>query len=93
MRIVFFAIEEFIAWATDHCTPEKYETYWTPDEIVIAPTKSTRPLLYAYLRLPRDVEGGKTLTTTLKNLGLRSYVVDRIEWDVERKPGIEARIE
>lgn len=49
-RIVFTDKAEFLRWAKKHCTPGQYEIFVTSfGEVVLAPTKSTRSLRYAYV--------------------------------------------
>jgi hypothetical protein len=88
VRLVFEAIDEFEKWIDKHGKPEKYECYVTKDgEVVMMPTKSTRPVNYGYMQLTSaSVE---KLKKKLAELGVSIFNVRDVEWAEDRPVGVK----
>jgi len=93
-RVTFVAKEVLLKWIKKHCKADKYEVYITPDEeIVFAPTKSTRNLRYGYLPSIRYIwdsveDAEKEIMKTIPDIDI---IKARFEWDSSRPPGVERR--
>lgn len=84
-RIIFESVDELSRWLKIHYI-RGYEGYISPleNEIVLIPTKSTRPLLYVYYKYNNDKELAE-IKTLLDSLKIQYYTVKRLEW-VEDRP-------
>jgi len=76
-----------------HCKPSNYEVYITPsEEIVFAPTKSTRSLRYGYVPAIAHIwdsveEAEREIMKIVP--GIDILMGTRFEWDSSRPPGVE----
>lgn len=91
-RIVFTDKDEFLRWARKHCTPAQYEIYITSfTEMVVAPTKSTRSLRYAYIDIYNSwdslEQAEKNIKAALPNVDV--YHVEKFDWDHTRDVGVK----
>ncbi len=89
-RIVFTDKDEFLKWAKKHCTPGQYEIYITSlGEAVLAPTKSTRSLRYAYVDIydtwERIEKAEEDIRATLPKVDV--YHIKKFDWDSTRDVG------
>ena len=88
MRLVFEKIEEFEEWIKKKAISAKYDIYITSEkEIVFLPVKSTRPILYSYIKLAKDEDLG-SLETEFRNKGFSVFKVKTIDWADDRAIGI-----
>ena len=62
-------------------------------EVVLIPKKSTRPIMVAYIKFSDSQEAEKSVREIVESMKWDLYHVLRIEWDVEKKPGVEVVIE
>ena len=96
-RKVFESISDIKEWAKAFATPERYIVNITRDkEIIIEPTKSTRPLTYCYYKVGYGEEEEKHSSEFLKYLKDRGFVILRLkayEWDVDKMVGVKVKVE
>jgi RNA recognition motif-containing protein len=86
-RFIFSDNTEFMSWVEVHVTPDKYECYVTDSgELLLSPTKSTRPMNYAYIKFA-SYDAAKETIEKLKSR-VRIYRVTRIEYDPDRAVGV-----
>jgi len=86
-RIIFTDKDEFLLWAKKHCTPGQYEVYITSfAEIILAPTKSTRSLKYAYTNAystwNRLTKAEEDIRAVLPKVDI--YHIQKFDWDSTR---------
>lgn len=91
-RIIFTDKDEFLKWAKKHCTPGQYEIYITSlGEAVLAPTKSTRSLRYAYVDIydtwERVEKAEEDIKAALPKVDV--YHIKKFDWDSTRGVGVK----
>jgi len=92
-RKVFGNLEEFKRWIEEVATPERFVFCITEDgEIIAEPTKSTRPLTYAYIRIT-DAKKVEEMERMLKESGFQVWKLKAYEWDTEKAVGVKVRVE
>ena len=92
-RKVFGNLEEFKRWIGDVATPERFVFCITEEgEIIAEPTKSTRPLTYAYIRIT-DAKKVEEIEKILKESGFQVWKLKAYEWDTEKAVGVKVRVE
>jgi len=92
VRYVFNEKKEFLRWISDNVTKEKYQAYLTENrEVILVPTRSTRPLEYAYFRCTdSDIEDD--VVEKLAKIELKIYNVKSVEWADDRAPGVRVSL-
>ncbi|MHA1663478.1 MAG: hypothetical protein ACTSVR_09515 [Candidatus Thorarchaeota archaeon] len=92
-RKVFGNLEEFKRWIEEVATPERFVFCITEEgEIIAEPTKSTRPLTYAYIRIT-DAKKVEEMEKMLKEAGFQVWKLKAYEWDTEKAVGVKVRVE
>jgi len=92
-RKVFGNLEEFKRWIEEVATPERFVFCITEEgEIIAEPTKSTRPLTYAYIRIT-DAKKVEEIEKILKESGFQVWKLKAYEWDTEKAVGVKVRVE
>jgi hypothetical protein len=91
-RITFTDKDGFLTWIKDHVTPSQYEVYVTSyAEIIVAPTKSTKTLRYAYIDVYiawEDIEDA--INDVRKKVpNIKIYSIEKFDWDSERSVGVK----
>ena len=91
-RIIFTDKDEFLRWIKKHCKPTQYEIYITSySEAVLAPTKSTRSLRYAYIEIYGSWdsldEAEKNIKAALPGVDL--YHIGKFDWDHTMSVGVK----
>jgi len=90
-RKVFGALEEFKRWIAEVATPERFAFYITEEgEIIAEPTKSTKPLTYAYIRIT-DSKKLEEMEKVLREVGFQVWRLKAYEWDIEKAVGVRIR--
>ena len=96
-RKVFESISDIKEWAKTFAMPEKFIVNITRDnEIIIEPTKSTKPLTYCYCKVGHSAEEEKELNEFLNYLESRGFTILRLkayEWDIEKAVGVKPKVE
>jgi len=93
MRVVFKELKEFGKWVQEIAKPDKYYVYITEEnEIVLVPSKSTRPMTFAYVRVAKEEEL-KILTTSFEGSGYKVFNVKAFDWHDDRPVGMKFMIE
>lgn len=86
-RLEFGSKNGFFRWINNRMDPNKYECYMTEDkEIILVPKKSTRPVVYAYLKC-KTREDFKDVLTGLKHLKVMMYGIKKFEWKPDASIG------
>jgi len=87
-RIVFESLDQLKDWITDHVSPGYYECFVTElNEIIFAPTKSTKTLRHSYMRFSK-YSTLEDLTKALKeSMNIRVYKVKSYDWASDRMIG------
>jgi hypothetical protein len=90
-RIEFEDLQEMWEWLSTHFNSGQYELYATPTEVIAAPTKSTRQLLYAsapYVQTEsKDMQFFKEVEKKFKTRPTR---IEKWFWSVDR-PSIPSK--
>ncbi len=91
-RIVFTNKDDFLRWVKKHCTPTQYEIHITSfAEVVMAPTKSTRSLRYAYIDIYSSWDSldqaEKDIKAALPKVDV--YHVQKFDWDSTKDVGVK----
>lgn len=90
-RIVFTNPEQLFDWVKEFCSSNKYVGYVTSKkELIIEPTKSTRPLRYAYYAGDDIDEIAKKL---IEKYQIKVFQIKNYEWDLEKSVGVHVPIE
>jgi len=90
VRLIFKELESFQKWISD-LNSDRYVCYSTDsNEVIIVPTRSTRPLIYGYIRIPKE---SKNVLKDLESLGFKIYRVSRVEWADDRPVGAKMPVE
>jgi len=88
MRLVFKTKDELLAWIKECVSPERYVAYITDDnEVVLCPTRSTRPIIYGYLKVETNI--GDIVKSIVHEFGIRCFPVKNVEWADDRPPGVK----
>lgn len=94
-RKVFEKISDIMEWMKLFATPERYIVNFTKNgEIIIEPTKSTRPLTYCYYKAGRGEE--EELDKFISFLKSRGFTILRLkayEWDIDKAVGVKPKME
>ncbi|MHC4750075.1 MAG: hypothetical protein ACYTFW_09400 [Planctomycetota bacterium] len=86
-RLVFWNEEDFVKWIENRMAPAKYECYFTQvGELILVPTVSTRPIMYAYFMAP-TMSVGTTIAELIEHRGVPVYRVKSFEWREEDRVG------
>jgi len=85
----FEYVESFKDWISDFTKPERYVFYVTSiDEIIAQPLKTSRPIVYGYMRVkPEEM---KTIMEKITKLGFKIIRLKTFNWDTERMPGLRS---
>lgn len=82
-RIEFANITESVDWIRSFVinSDKKYIAYCTKNnELILVPTKSTRPIVYALIKNVNR----KEVTILFKNSTIPVYNIEYFEWNIER---------
>ena len=82
-RIEFSTLKESETWIRDVVFKgnRQYMAYFTEsNELVLVPTKSTRPFIYGLVKNANK----KEVTNLFKDSGIQVYSITNFEWDAER---------
>ena len=86
-RLEFGKKDGLIRWIRNRMVPDKYECYMTEGkEIILVPTRSTRPVVYAYLKCDTP-EDFKAVLTELKRLKVMMFGIKKFEWKPDASIG------
>ena len=92
-RKVFGSLDEFKRWIGEVATPERFTFNITEEgEIIAEPTKTTRPLVYAYIRIT-DAKKVEEMEKMLKEAGFQVWKLKAYEWDTEKAVGVKVRVD
>ena len=88
---VFNNTDELRAWCKDTVSPDKYRVLSTDeDEIILEPTKTSRPLKFGYLQIP----GAEALADEIaKEFNLKHIHIKAYRWDTDKGPHIKISAE
>ena len=94
-RLVFNKKEEFLKWIT-RCSETQYEVYVTDyGEFILAPTKSTKSLRYAYIDTysawDNPTEAIKDIRRKLPRIEI--YHISKFDWDATKSVTVRQVIE
>jgi len=90
-RKVFGSLEEFKRWIAEVATPDRFVFCITEEgEIIAEPTKTTRPLVYAYIRIA-DTKKVEEMEKVLREVGFQVWRLKAYEWDIEKAVGVKIR--
>jgi hypothetical protein len=91
VRLVFDNLQEFERWISNNVSADKYECYITRElEVILVPTKSTKPLKYAYIKLS-SAEDLKIVEKLRVGMGLNVYNIKHLVWADDRL--VEGKLE
>lgn len=83
--------EELMAWLEDTVVTGRYRVLVTDEnEIIVEPTKTSRPLKYAYLQITEPSEIAKKIR---EKFGLKILHIKAYRWNDERGPFVKIPIE
>jgi hypothetical protein len=91
-RITFTDKDGFLTWIKDHVTPSQYEVYVTSyAEIIVAPTKSTKTLRYAFIEVYKAWEDSENAINDIRKKvpGVKFYQIEKFDWDSERSISVK----
>jgi len=94
-RKVFENISDIMEWIKVFAVPERYIVNLTKDnEIIIEPTKSTKPLTYCYYKAGHgEEEEINKFINYLKGQGFTILRLKAYEWDIEKAIGVKPKAE
>jgi hypothetical protein len=79
-RLEFATKEEFIRWVRSRMDPTRYECYaTTAKELILVPTVSTRPIVYAYFKA-YTVDDYNAAKEAVEARAVSIYTVGSFEW-------------
>jgi len=78
--------EQLIAWCEDTVEPGRFRVLATEEgEVIIEPTKTSRPIKYAYLQ---TTEASKVAEEIASKFGVKKLELKAYRWDDERSPSV-----
>ena len=92
-RLVFESLEDLKKWMKEQVRPKaaNFVIFYTKEdhEIIVHPIVSTRPIFVGYYKCKTEENTEQLANELAKEIGLRVYPLQRLEWDLEKPVGIK----